>query len=286
MYRRMAVGGMFYPAGAAECRRQLDICLEGDCALQGFEGPAAAAIVPHASWTYSGPIAGRVFKAIYSLGAPATFVILGAVHSWGRPLPAIYASGGWETPLGEVAVDEALAEAVMAALGGQLESNPDAHSSEHSIEVQIPFIRHLFAGARILPILVPPVSGAAAFGRELGELLRDREDVVVIGSTDLTHYGRRFGFAPQGTGRAALRWVKEKNDRAMIALMVNTEAEKVVSEAQEHHNACGAGAIAATLAAARVRGRAQGRLIDYSTSQDVRPDSEPGDFVGYAGVIF
>jgi len=277
---------MFYPRGQAECQNLLSQCLEDEPAPAELSGRVFAAIVPHAGWVYSGAVAGKVFKAISDRGAPATFILLGAVHSRSVRRPALYARGRWETPLGDVAVDEELADTVSEALGPRLTEDPEAHANEHSLEVQVPFIRRLFSQAKILPILVPSDSDAVALGEGLGNLLKDREDVVVIGSTDLTHYGHRFGFAPQGTGAKAHQWVREENDRSMVQLMGAMKAEAIIPEAHENHNACGAGAIAATVAAARARGIDQGFLLDYRTSQDVKPDPVPSDFVGYAGMIF
>ncbi len=113
----------------------------------------------------------------------------------------------------------------------------------------------------------------------------------MVGTTDLTHYGATaYRFAPKGTGREALEWVKNENDRRMVDLMRELKAEEAVAEAAEHKNACGAGAVAATLGAARALGSQGGHLIEYTTSYDVLRDQlygdVVGDFVGYAGMVF
>jgi hypothetical protein len=89
-----------------------------------------------------------------------------------------------------------------------------------------------------------------------------------------------------GTGRKALQWVRDENDRNMIELMLRGDAEKVVPEAAYNHNACGSGAIAALLGYVRRRGRSEGVLLEYTTSWDVLPDRDTETFVGYAGVVF
>jgi hypothetical protein len=198
----------------------------------------------------------------------------------------VYGSGAWLTPLGEAPIDEELAQALLAA-NGEFIDRPAAHASEHSAEVQVPFIQYLFPQARILPIMMPPDQDVVSAGKSLARTIStaDRR-VVVVGTSDLTHYGPSFyGFAPAGTGQAALEWVRD-NDQRVIDLMLELKARKIVPETTAHHNACGGGAIAATVAAARKLGAEKGFLLEYTTSYDVRPQGIPSDFVGYAAVVF
>ena len=145
-----------------------------------------------------------------------------------------------------------------------------AHENEHSIEVQVPLIQHLFPAAKIVPIACPPSADAPEIGRLVGRAIQNSSaDAVCLGSTDLTHYGRMYGFTPKGTDAAAIRWVSEENDRRMLDLMVRMDAGAIVAEASERLNACGPGAVAATLAAAAEMGATEGRVVQYTTSFDV-----------------
>jgi len=283
--RRPAVAGSFYPRGAEETRRLIEECLAGAPSPPAGKRPVGG-IVPHAGWVFSGPTAARVFHSLSGPLRPRTFVLFGAVHVWGVPRPALYAGEPWWTPLGPVEVDLELARDLGEAAGEHVIQDDEAHDREHSLEVQVPFLRFLFPEARIVPILVPPGLDAVPLGTRIGKRLAGRDDVVTLGSTDLTHYGPRYGFAPQGTGPAALDWVRGTNDRAMLDLMRGMRAEEIVPEASRHQNACGAGAIAATVAAARARGAADVSVVDYTTSADVRPEWGRENFVGYAGVLF
>lgn len=284
--RRPVVAGQFYPAERARCVRMIEECLP-DRLPDGLPERIVAGVVPHAGWVYSGPTAARVFAAIRSRSTPATFVLFSAMHRMGSVRPAVYASGAWVTPLGEVAVDEELAQVVLDEGGGALVNAPEAHAGEHSAEVQVPFIQHLFPQARILPILVPPDEGAVEAGEAVGRAIGIAEgEVAVIGTTDLTHYGAMYyGFAPAGTGERALEWVRA-NDERVIRLMLQMRAEEVIPETIAHHNACGGGAVAATVAAARVLGAKEGILLEYTTSHHVMPHGPATDFVGYAAVVF
>jgi AmmeMemoRadiSam system protein B len=134
---------------------------------------------------------------------------------------------------------------------------------------------------------VPPEESAHLFGERLAKALAGRRsDVVVVGSTDLTHYGPNYWFHPKGTGDEALEWVKTVNDRRIIDLALELGADGIVEQAASEHSACGAGAMAATTAYCRAAGCPRGVLLHYTTSHDVMPDRRPSNFVGYAGIVF
>ncbi len=254
--------------------------------MRGFAPPAlpgaCAAVAPHAGWFFSGRTAARVFLTL-APAAPATLVLLGAVHR--RPLegPAVDAAQAWDTPLGPVAVDTALlADLRQADMG--LEFDRDAHEGEHSIEVSLPFVRHFLPEARIVPIACPTFPGAPAFGAALGAALKGRR-AVVGASSDLTHYGASYGSAPlSGDSAQTLRLVRE-NDERMLALVRELRDDAILAEARARHNACGGGAIAAAVAAARTMGARAGIVIEYRTSHDSLPEHPITRIVGYGGVV-
>lgn len=283
--RQPAVAGRFYPADRGRCRREIERCLP-DSPPSGLPERIVGGVVPHAGWAFSGPTAAKVFSAIASQFTPDTVVLLSAMHARGASQPALYGSGAWRTPLGEAPVDEELAQVLLSA-DGDFVDRPAAHAGEHSAEVQVPFVQYLFPEARILPIMMPPDQEAVSAGKVLARVTSGSEkEIVVVGTSDLTHYGPSFyGFAPAGTGQEALDWVRD-NDRRVIDLMLELKARQIVPETTAHHNACGGGAIAGTVAAARKLGAEEGVLLEYTTSYDVRPQGIPTDFVGYAAVVF
>jgi len=283
--RKAFRAGSFYPFDERSCRQQIEECL-GDYQPPAEPARIVSGIVPHAGWVFSGPTAARVFKSIKAKASPETFVIFGAVHVWGVDQASLFAEGAWETPCGTVAIDTELAAAVLNVASDNVKANASAHDREHSIEVQIPFIQYLFPDARILPIMVAPGKHATGVGRKIGELIAQQEKkIVILGSTDLTHYGPSFSFTPYGVGPQSLAPMKA-NDRRIIALAIAMNAEEVLAEAEHHRNACGAGAIAATVTAAKALGAERGYLLEYTTSQDVMPERRATDFVGYAGIVF
>ena len=283
--RKAYRAGSFYPADAHSCQQQIDECL-GTYQPPAEPAHIVAGIVPHAGWVFSGATATKVFKSVADKSSPETFVIFGAVHVWGTGSAALYDHGAWETPCGNVTIDEEIAALLLEHAASYVSADLSAHSREHSIEVQIPFIRYIFPNARVVPIMVSPGPEASAFGQKVGEIIADTPtSVMVLGSTDLTHYGPSFGFTPYGIGEEALSRMKD-NDQRIIDLAMKMKAEDVIQEASQHRNACGAGAIAATVAAAKMLGAKQGYLLEHTTSHDVMPERPATDAVGYAGIVF
>jgi hypothetical protein len=281
MASRKPCARQFYPG---DCKAQIEKFLEG------YEVPAGtikavAGIVPHAGWIFSGAVAAKVFKCISVKMDPDTFILLGSVHTLGPKGNSLYARGSWETPLGEVKIDEEVAERLLEYPGADILEDAAAHEGEHSIEVQVPFIKYLCPGAKIVPVSVPP-DDSHVTGRKIGEAVSGiGKKIVVVGTTDLTHYGAAYGFTPFGRGDEAKRRMRE-NDRRMIELALNMKYAEIREEAERNGNACGPGALSATVAAARVMGADKGYLLEYTTSYDVMPEGEFQMAVGYAGIVF
>jgi AmmeMemoRadiSam system protein B len=147
------------------------------------------------------------------------------------------------------------------------------------------------AGAKILPILVPPTEQAVALGAGVGEIIAqdERKKIICLGSTDLTHYGPRYGFTPKGTGEKAMAWAKDVNDREFIDSALKLDAASLLAGAAENCNACGPGASAAAISAARELGCRRGLLLAHTTSNEImfqRMGTTSSDSVGYAAILF
>jgi len=265
-----------------------------DCAgaveryLAGFEPPdeapaRRAAVAPHAGWRFSGGVAARSLAAL-SRSLPETVVCFSAIHRACLDRSAIWTRGSWDTPLGDVAVDSELGRTLLERASDIACADHTPHLDEHALEVLMPFLRVLLPEARILPIMVTADDSAVELGRRVARASRGRR-VSALASTDLTHYGERFGFTPAGTGDAAHEWMRA-NDRRILELTTSLDAEAVVPEAEEHRNSCGSGALAAAVAFARQLGSEDGRLLERTDSHEVSlPRQEFTVAVGYAGVL-
>ena len=280
--------GSFYDAHPDKCRRHADKLLAEADLPDNLPARLFGGLVPHAGWVFSGRVAARTFKALAATGDVGTLVIFGADHTGAVRRGEVYDSGAWNTPLGDAEVDEKLAAALLKA-AECLRANQNAHDYEHSIEVQVPLVQALWPEAKIVPIAVPPAELACEVGRAVGRTIREGfPRARVVGSTDLTHHGGHFG-SPGGRGKTGVEWAVA-NDRRMLDVIEAMEAENVIVEAQRRQNACGAGAIAATIAACREMGASRGVVLEYTNSYQVMRETYPGSqddtTVGYASVVF
>lgn len=283
--RRPVVAGQFYEGGRAALERAVASCV-GDYLVPDDLGDVVGGVVPHAGWVYSGPTAAKVFRALAERAQPEVYVLLGAVHRWGAVHAEVYPAGAWATPLGEAVVDEELSAAIVQAGGGLVAASTEAHQEEHSIEVQVPFVQVLSPGAAIVAVAVPPGVEAVKVGEAIGAAIRSSaKKAVVVASSDLTHYGMGYGVPDHGPLPGAMPWMRE-NDMRIVRLAEALEAGRICPEAAAHHNACGAGAMAAAVSGARILGAERGRLLEYTTSADVLRETCADRAVGYAGIVF
>lgn len=287
--RKPTVAGQFYPADREMCLAQIRACLPRELPQEGLPEPLVGGLVPHAGWMFSGALAALVFSAIQRQRPTVdTFVLFGAAHGYFGAKPVVDASDVWDTPLGRTSLDPSLRQALLDS--GTAGIDTAAHRYEHSIEVQVPFLQHLFPDARILPIIVPANPSALELGQWLARIAPTLGTAVVyIGSTDLTHYGPRYGFTPMGIGAEALGWASEVNDRQFIDLAVALEPERLLANALENGNACGPGAAVAAIAAAKQLGAQRGMLLAHTSSNDImlrETGTASRDSVGYAAIVF
>jgi len=288
MIRPPIVAGTFYEASPEACERAVRSMLADARPPDDTPAGCVGGLVPHAGWVCSGAVAALTFNALAREATDGTFVLLGAVHAPTGHAGLLFDQGAWETPLGEVGVDEPLAAAIAGGCPG-VQVDCRSHGREHSLEVQLPFIQVLTPAARIVPLMVPPVAEAADLGRQLGAVLagwtpRPR----VVGSTDLTHYGPRYGITHAGAGMRGIEWAMD-NDRQLLQLIEAMDADRIVEHTRRTHSACGGGAIAATMTACAALGATSARVLRHTNSYETLKAFSPNDTshaVGYTSVVF
>jgi len=265
MIRKPAVAGRFYPANSKDLLSELKKFVPPN----DQPSKAIGVIVPHAGYMYSGHVAGAVYSEVK---VPPRNIVLCPNHT-GRGVPlSIMRSGEWETPLGNMRIDEELCTALMEA-DPNLEDDTVAHQFEHSLEVQLPFIRHVGgADVTFVPITVGTGSWThlSNLGRAIAAVVEKvAPDALIIASSDMNHYESD-----------AITRVK---DRKAIDRVVELDALGLYDVVeQEDISMCGYGPATAMLTAARNLGASKADLVKYATSADVS-----GDFdrvVGYAGM--
>jgi AmmeMemoRadiSam system protein B len=277
--RRAVVASQFYEGTAEALRTQLTSCFLHKLGPQKLPKintsthprNVVGLICPHAGYMYSGPVAATAFYYLALDGKPDTVVLLGPNHTgYGSGL-SIMREGTWQTPLGNIEIDAALADAILHETR-ILDVDELAHRFEHSLEVQLPFLQFLYGNSfKIVPICyqMQDYDSAVEIGRALVEAL-DATNTVVIASSDMTHY--EPAKTAQAKDQAALKQVIELNAKGFYDTI---EAQNIT--------ACGYAPITSLITYAEgVSAKAQ--LLSYHNSGDVT--GEHSSVVGYAAVSF
>ena len=252
--RPTVAAGSFYPGTAGALAAEVDDLLAmADVGRIATGEIVRGVITPHAGYVYSGPIAASAYRFLRLAPTPTRVVVLGPSHF--EPLRglAVTSADAWRTPLGDLPIDPTGREML---LGAGASSTDAPHRSEHSIEVQLPFLLRCFPGVPVLPVAVGSGDPAAA-AETVAPALSDSGLLVV--STDLSHY----------LDAATARRVDEQTASSVEALD---------SEALNPRDACGYEALRVGMAWARASGY-DVRLLDLRNSADTAGD--PDRVVGY-----
>jgi MEMO1 family protein len=267
MIRLPAVSGRFYPSDPAQLNHELDSFLA--TGIHKSRIRAQACLVPHAGYKYSGHVAGAVYSR---MDIPDRVILIGPRHFPRGASFAIRSDGAWKTPLGLVPVDHSLAEKIMRACP-LLREDSIAHESEHSLEVQLPFLQRLAPAFTFVPIVIGSAEymDLEALGIAIAEVIgSEPEPILLIASSDMNHYESED--VTRVKDRKAMDRVLALDPRGLFDTVRN-----------EDISMCGYGAAVAMLTAARRMGAAHAELVRYATSGEITGDFQ--EVVGYAGII-
>jgi MEMO1 family protein len=261
--RPAAVAGSWYPGSAHGLTAAVDRYLAD--AQRDVAGDLVALVAPHAGLKYSGPVAARAYRLLRDRRFDVV-VLVGPSHFVGFDGVAIVRSGGFETPLGVAAIDADVAEAIAAATR-VVRDHEAAHRSEHSLEMQLPFVQRLAPQARIVPLVMGYQTGdtAYALGDALARALAGRH-ALVVASTDLSHY--------HDAATAA------RLDAVVVDCVDRFDADglqQALDRRPEH--ACGGGPTVAVMRAAKALGARDAIVLDRADSGDISGDKSA--VVGY-----
>jgi AmmeMemoRadiSam system protein B len=263
--RLPAVAGMFYEGRTDRLREQVRSCLPSGATPE----PAFGAIVPHAGYIYSGPVAGAVYAR---LAIPRSVIILCPNHTGLGAPAALEPSEAWRTPLGDVPINRRIARKLLE-LAPSLEEDRAAHAREHSLEVQLPFLQTLRADVELVPICLG--SHELEICREVGKALaqvraEEDEPPLLLASSDMNHYESRE------VGR-------RKDERALARVVALDPGGLFATVLTEGISMCGFLPATALLFAAVEAGAKVARVVARRDSGDETGDTS--SVVGYAGVI-
>jgi len=265
MKRKPAVAGQFYPDSSLDLSRQV----EGFITPDAKKEDAIGIVSPHAGLIYSGKVAGEVYSRIK---IPHTIILIGPNHTGiGSPV-SIMSSGSWQIPTGELNIDGELSRRLKGKTS-LIEENITAHTMEHSLEVQLPFILHFSDDVMIVPIIL--MHASLDICRQVGEAIADviRESdypILIAASSDMSHY--ETDTAARRKDNMAIEKVLDIDPEGLYTTVIN-----------ESISMCGIIPVATMLYAARKLGANVSRLVKYMTSGETSGDYD--QVVGYAGII-
>ena len=268
MLRLPAVAGRFYPSDPKELTSLIRNYARPEREAQALS--ARACLVPHAGYMYSGHVAGAVFAR---LELPKRIIVLGVRHYPRGEPAAILSTGAWRTPLGDAPIDESLAGALRRECP-MLREDSVAHSTEHSLEVQVPFLQVLAPGFSFVPVALGTVQfeSLVSVGEGIARVLGNAKwNVLLLTTSDLNHY------EDDATTRV-------KDGKAIDRLLALDARGLYDTCRNEGISMCGLGPAVAMLTALQVLGSKKPELVKYATSADVSGDRS--QVVGYAGMIF
>ena len=287
MIRNPIVAGQFYEADFNTLEQQIK---------QSFlheKGPGAlptkkryknimGIISPHAGYFFSGAGAAWVFKEIAESKFADVYIMIGLSHAGFRSCISLRQ---WETPFGIMNVDKAFAERLIR--NSRLKEDEFAHSQEHSIEVQLPFLQFVnkdyLEKIKIVPIIVSPdlkyEEIADSIKKTIDELKRN---VCIITSSDFTHYGINYGYMPFTTD--VKKNLYELDKKAIDSIKRLDAHDFIGYTEQTGATICGKYPIAVMISLTKLLNAKKVRLLHYYTSGDISGDYN--NAVGYASIVF
>jgi AmmeMemoRadiSam system protein B len=284
--REPSVAGQFYESDFNALNKQIEECFKskfgpGDLPVKRSDKKISAVIVPHAGYQFSGACAAWAYKEIAESHFPRTFVLLGPNHfGFGSGLSI----EDWKTPFGIVKTDKDLIRSIKER--SNLKITEQHHITEHSLEVQLPFLqfsnRDFVHQIRIVPITLSRDIDFNYLGKQLFELVKSK-DVVIVVSSDFTHYGTHYGYLPF-TSDVPERITKLDKDAIDLIMNFDTEGFKNYVN-RTGITICGYMGILVFLAMMNlVENKPSTHLLMHYTSGDVIGDYK--NSVSYASIVF
>ncbi|MFB0566455.1 MAG: AmmeMemoRadiSam system protein B [Candidatus Aminicenantaceae bacterium] len=268
--RKPVWDGKFYYKNKSLLSLQIDSFLKNVKISNIPPGELQVIVVPHAGYVYSGQIAAYSYKLVQGRDYEKV-IIIGPSHRYGFEGCSIYPQGAYQTPLGVTDIDSVLASKLSKATG--FTYIPQAHQSEHSVEVQIPFIQKTLPQAKIVPIVMglPKKKTIHALAKALAEVV-PKKKALIVASTDLSH------FEPKTKAN--------KIDANTISLLQSLKTGTLIRKAERYENImCGGGPVVSALLYTQERGKPKVHVLKYGDSS--LTGGPASEVVGYlAAAIF
>ena len=263
-----AVAGQFYSAVPSTLKQEINKL----CPDIKQKKDAKAFLLPHAGYIYSGRVAG---ETLANVNLKDIFIILGPNHTGIGETLSLDADETWQTPLGKIVIHEGLAQELLSS-SSRLKKDSKAHSNEHSIEIQLPLLRHFKSRFLIVPIVIGEenLEIYKQVGRDIAVAIKKlgiQNKVQIIASSDMTHY--------EAAG------IAESQDKKAVEALLELDPDLLFNTVKrESISMCGYAPAIIMLEALLNLGATTAELIKYENSGKTSGDYD--SVVGYAGLIF
>lgn len=280
--RKAIVAGSFYEKNRESLSQQLSECFLHEIGPQSLpnkedkkERKIRGVISPHAGFMFSGPVAAHHFFHLSREKVPRTVIILGPNHRGLGAEIALMSSGQWETPLGSIAIDKETADKIMIHdHKNMIRDDSKAHTFEHSIEVQLPFLQFIYPDNQFKIVPISMINQQLNTMKYLAQVLvQSAGDTssLLIASSDFTHYESQE--------------IAKQKDSEAIEKIINMESDLFYDTVRRNGaSICGLGPIAVVIEFCKYFGIDKGQLLKYATSGDISGMND--QVVGYASIIF
>ena len=256
--KKADLAGSWYPSSKATLSSVLDSYL-ATAKVEPIKGNIKALIVPHAGLIYSGPVAGYAYKAVQDRKY-STVLVLGFCHRKTFDGISVYKEGYFATPLGALEVDSKLANEIISQ-HKKIIFKPDAFENENSIELELPFIKKVLPDSKIVPIAFgsSDFSYCELMAGIIADILSQREDVLLVASTDMSHF-HTYDDA-------------RRIDLKSIELLRKFAARQIYEESVLGEQIfCGYMPVTTTLLASKKIGADNMAILQYASSGDITGD--------------
>jgi AmmeMemoRadiSam system protein B/AmmeMemoRadiSam system protein A len=268
--REPAVAGAFYPDKPEVLSRDVKKYLENS-KKEKIEGDIVALVSPHAGYMYSGQVAAYAYKLVEGRTFDSVVVVAPSHRALFKGA-SLYDRGGYRTPLGVVPIDTELSKKMMERRK-EIQFLPEAHSQEHSLEVQIPFLQVVLKSFKLIPIVMEPYwswETCQSVASAIAETVKGKR-VLLVASTDLSHF-YTYNIAVE-------------LDKIFLNHIERFDVEGLNRDLKSNHTeACGGGPVVTIMLAAKMLGANHGKVLKYANSGDVTGDRSR--VVGYAAGVF
>lgn len=270
MIKEPNVSGQFYSENPNQLSQQIDSFF-ASANIEASDRKVDIIISPHAGYIYSGGVAAYGFKAA-SQGNYKTIIVIAPSHFHGFEGVSVWPKGTFKTPLGAIEIDQEFSEK-LTALSDSFSFEPQAFDREHSLEVELPFLQKIFKNFKLVPIVMghPNLKVCQELASSLNEVVGDREDVLLVASTDMSHYH-------EGT-------VARSMDASTLNAIKELKAEQLFQQCLlRRMELCGVSPVTTSLLYAKHRSIEGVDVLKYADSGDVSGDKRK--VVGYTSIIF